>query len=46
MIKGFLKKLAILNLASWGRKVLNYHHLSRKNLQDAPEAERKKPPPQ
>lgn len=41
----FLKRLAIFNLALWGRKALNYHRLSRKNLQDAPEAERKKPPP-
>ena len=43
MIGGFLKKLAILNLALWGRKVLNYHRLSRKNLQEAPEAKKTAP---
>ena len=45
MKSGFLKKLAILNLALWGRKALNYHRLSRKNLQNTPENEYQNPPP-
>lgn len=46
MIKNFLKRLAFLNLILWGKKTLNYHRLSRTNLEDAPEHRGKKPPRQ
>ncbi|HHT48770.1 MAG TPA: hypothetical protein GXZ98_05720 [Firmicutes bacterium] len=43
MIKDFLKRLATINRLLWGKKALNYHRLSRINLQNTPERARKKP---
>lgn len=43
MIKDFLKRLAIINRIRWGKKALDYHRLSRFNLQSTPERARKKP---
>jgi hypothetical protein len=41
---GFLQNLARLNITRWGKNKLNYHRLSRKNLQSAPEYASKKSP--
>jgi len=43
MIKDFLRRLAVINRIRWGKKALNYHRLSRINLQNTPEGARKKP---
>jgi hypothetical protein len=40
----FLKKLAVLNLTLWGKKRLDYHRLSRKNLKLTPEYNKERPP--
>jgi hypothetical protein len=40
----FLQKLARINVTRWGKKMLNYHRLSRKNLQSTPEYASKKSP--
>jgi hypothetical protein len=44
MFKKFLEKLVRINLRLWGKKTLNYHHLSRKNLKLTPEHNKEKPP--
>lgn len=43
MLKNFLKRLATVNRILWGKKALNYHRLSRFNLQKTPERARQKP---
>ncbi len=40
----FLAKLARMNRKLWGRKPLDYHRLSRKNLKLAPDKKEGEPP--
>ncbi|HEY8391976.1 MAG TPA: hypothetical protein VIL83_04550 [Capillibacterium sp.] len=42
-IKDFLKRLVRVNRLCWGKKALNYHRLSRFNLESTPERTRRKP---
>lgn len=42
----FLSKLARINRKLWGKKPLDYHRLSRKNLKLTPEKKQEQPPDQ